>query len=65
MPLLETHPDAARIADNLRRAIELTQLGLALRQPVLDQTHPQGGGVVQMMHEIRLAKEEAWRQSRS
>lgn len=43
MPLRETHPDAARMADNLCRAIELTQLGLALRQAVLDQTHPQTG----------------------
>ena len=29
-----------RIADNLRRAIELTELGLALRQSVLQQDSP-------------------------
>ncbi|MEC4889744.1 MAG: hypothetical protein RI101_06740 [Nitrospira sp.] len=65
MPQVSPHHDAARIADNLRRTIELTELGLALRQAVLRQDHPQGDGLVQVMHEIRLAKEQAWRQSRS
>lgn len=32
--------DDARIADNLRRTIELTELGLALRQSVLQQEKP-------------------------
>ena len=60
-----THIDVARIADNLRRTVELTELGLALRQAVLKERYPQGGGMTQVMHEIRLAKEQAWRQSRS
>ncbi len=34
--------DDARIADNLRRMIELTELGLALRQSVLLQGEPDG-----------------------
>jgi hypothetical protein len=65
MPELAAHPDAARIAENLRRTIELTELGLALRQAVFQQDNPQGDGMTQVMHEIRLAKEQAWRQSRS
>lgn len=60
-----THTDVARIADNLRRTVELTELGLALRQAVLQQRNPQGEGMTQVMHEIRLAKEQAWRQSQS
>ena len=31
-----------RMAANLRRAIELTELGLALRRSVLQQDDPQG-----------------------
>jgi len=65
MPQVATHPDAERIADNLRKTIELTELGLTLRQAMRAQTHPQSQGIVQVMHEIRLAKEQAWRQSRS
>lgn len=60
-----THTDVARIADNLRRTVELTELGLVLRQAVLQQGNPQGEGMTQVMHEIRLAKEQVWRQSRS
>ncbi|MCS6292669.1 MAG: hypothetical protein H8J66_06295 [Nitrospira sp.] len=65
MPQVVTHPDAQRIADNLRKTIELTELALALRQAVLRQNYPQGDGMVQVMHEIRLAKEQAWMQNRS
>ena len=58
--------DQARIAGNLRRAVELTELGLALRQAVLQQRDPHGtSSMTQVMHEIRLTKELAWRQSRS
>ena len=64
LPLPATDTDQARIADNLRRTVELTELGLALRQAVLQQRNPQGEGMTQVMHEIRLAKEQAWRQSR-
>ena len=65
MPLQATDTDLARIAENLRRTVELTELGLALRQAVLQQRDPQGKGMTQVMREIRLAKEQAWRQSRS
>jgi hypothetical protein len=65
MPLSATDIDHARIADNLRRTVELTELGLALRQAVLQQGHSEGNAMAQVMHEIRLAKEQAWRQSRS
>jgi hypothetical protein len=59
------HPDQVRLAENLRRTVELTELGLALRQAVLQQRNPEGEAMTQVMHEIRLAKEQAWRQSRS
>jgi hypothetical protein len=66
MPPPATDIEHARIADNLRRTVELTELGLALRQAVLQQRDPHGTSVMtQVMHEIRLAKEQAWRQSQS
>jgi hypothetical protein len=50
----------------LRRTVELTELGLALRQAVLQERDPHGASsMTHVMHEIRLAKEQAWRQSRS
>lgn len=49
-----------RIASNLRRAIELTELGLDLRRSVIQQHEPQGDAMVQVMREIRRAKEQAW-----
>jgi hypothetical protein len=52
-----------RIATNLRRAIELTELGLALRRSVLQQDEPQGDAMVQVMREIRRTKEQAWQQN--
>ena len=55
----------ARIADNLRRAIELTELGLALRQSVLQQDDSDGDALAEVMRDIRRAKEQAWRQSPS
>ena len=65
LPLPATDTDQARIADNLRRTVELTELGLALRLAVLQQNDPHGtSSMTQVMHEIRLAKEQAWRQSR-
>jgi hypothetical protein len=46
----------------LRRTIELTELGLALRQSVLlQQGYSDGDAMAQVMHEIRLAKEQVWR----
>jgi hypothetical protein len=52
-------PDDARIAANLRRAIELTELGLALRQSVIQQNEPQGDAMVTVMRKIRCANEQA------
>ena len=57
--------DSMRIADNLRRTVELTELGLALRRAVIEQRNGPGEGISQVMHEIRLAKEQAWQQSQS
>jgi len=58
-------PDDAKVAANLRRAIELTELGLRLRRAVLQQQDPQGDAMVQVMREIRRAKEQAWQKSLS
>jgi hypothetical protein len=57
--------DDARIADNLRRTIELTELGLALRQSVLQQGEPDGDAMRKVMREIRRAKEQAWHRNPS
>ena len=61
----QDHIDDARIADNLRRTIELTELGLALRQSVLQQGEPDGDATRKVMHEIRRAKEQAWQRNPS
>ena len=55
----------ARIADNLRRTIKLTELGLALRRSVVQQGTLVGDTMAQVMREIRRAKEQAWQQSPS
>ena len=57
--------EKARIADNLRRTIELTELGLALRRSVVQQGPLVGDAMAQVMREIRRAKEQAWQQSPS
>ena len=57
--------DDARIADNLRRTIELTELGLALRQSKLQQGEPDGDAMKKVMREIRRAKEQAWQRNPS
>ncbi|MDR4464177.1 MAG: hypothetical protein MRJ66_07920 [Nitrospira sp.] len=54
-----------RMAANLRRAIELTELGLALRRSVLQQDEPQGDAMAKVMREIRRAKERAWQKNHS
>lgn len=57
-------PDSAdddRMAENLRRAMELTELTLALRAAALRKQNPTGDAMKQVMHEIRLEKERAWR----
>jgi uncharacterized protein (DUF1697 family) len=57
--------EEARIVDNLRRTIELTELGLALRRSVVQQGNLVGDAMAQAMREIRRAKEQAWQQSPS
>ncbi len=57
--------DDAKIADNLRRTIELTELGLALRRAVLQHDEPQSDAMANVMREIRRAKERAWQQNPS
>jgi len=57
--------DDERIADNLRRTIELTELGLALRQSVLQEGDPDGDAMRKVMREIRRAKEQAWQRNPS
>jgi hypothetical protein len=57
--------DDKRMADNLRCAIELTELGLALRRAVLHQREPNSDAMAQVMREIRRAKERAWQQNPS
>ena len=54
-----------RIADNLRRAIELTKLALALRQAVLQKGASDSDVMAEVMHDIRRTKELAWRQGPS
>ena len=55
--------DDLRIAANLRRTIELTELGLALRRSVLQQREPNGDAMTKVMREIRRAKEQAWQRN--
>jgi len=47
------------MAANLRRAIELTELALALRLAAMRQENP-ACTMADVMHEIRLQKERAW-----
>jgi len=55
----------ARIADNLRRTIELTELGVALRRSVVEQGSLVGDAMTQVMREIWRAKEQTRRQNPS
>lgn len=61
----DDNAEEAWIADNLRRTIELTELGLVLRQSVVQQGALVGDAMIQVMREIRRAKEQAWQQSPS
>ena len=65
MRRLDDNAEDARIADNLRRTIELTELGLALRRSVLQQGEPNGDAMTKVMREIRRAKEQAWQRNLS
>ena len=65
MPQRTDQVDDTRIAENLRRTFELTQLGLALRAAVL-QHHASGEDNdiwPQVMRDVRRAKERAWQQN--
>lgn len=53
-----------RMAANLRRGLELTELALGLRLAAMRKQNP-ACTMADVMHEIRLAKEQAWRQNRS
>lgn len=59
--------DEARIAENLRRTVELTELSLALRAAVLRHNAPGGEDDIwaQVMRDVRRAKEQAWQQNPS
>ena len=61
----EDNAEDVRIADNLRRTIELTELGLALRRSVVEQGSLVGDAMTLVMREIRRAKEQTWRQNHS
>ncbi|MDF0676271.1 MAG: hypothetical protein P0120_18325 [Nitrospira sp.] len=65
MQRYSSQPDDERIAANFRQAIELTELGLALRRSVLQQDEPQDDDMVKVMREIRRAKERAWQKNHS
>ena len=64
-PLMPDKADQARIAENLRRTIELTEVALALRAAVVRQQDPHCDPMKKVMHEIRLEKERAWQQNPS
>ena len=53
-----------RMVANLRRGIELTELALAVRLAAMRQDNP-ACTMADVMHEIRLAKERAWRQNQT
>jgi len=57
--------DEARQAANLCRAVELTELCLALRCAVLGPQFSHHEAMKQVMQEIRLSRERAWRRSPS
>jgi hypothetical protein len=65
MPQVSAHSEQAKITENLRRTIELTELALALRAAVLQQQDPHSDPMKKVMHDIRLAKEQAWQQNPS
>lgn len=53
-----------RMAANLRQGIELTELALVLRLAAMRQRNP-ACTMADVMHEIRLTKERAWRPSQT
>lgn len=57
--------EAVHITENLLRTAELTDLCLQLRVAVLRQEYPDREVFQKVMSEVRQAKEQAWRQSRS
>jgi hypothetical protein len=65
MPQGLARSEQAKISENLHRTIELTELALALRAAVIRQQDPTGDPMKRVMHEIRLAKEQAWQRNPS
>ena len=59
----DDNAEEARIANNFRRTIELTELALALRASAVRQDDPNCDPMVQVMREIRRAKDLAWQKS--
>lgn len=51
--------DDAKVVANLHCAIESTELGLALRRSVVQQSDLRSDTMAKVMHEIRCAKERA------
>jgi hypothetical protein len=63
MQQLDDDIENARIVNNLRRTIKLTELALALRALVVRQEDPTCDPMVRVMREIRQAKDLAWGKS--
>lgn len=63
-PPRDNHAEQNRMAANLQKAVELTELALDLRLSVMRRQKPDCT-MEDVMHEIRLAKEQAWRPSHS
>lgn len=54
-----TQAELDRMSANLQKAIELTELALALRLAAMRHTNS-AATMADVMHEIRLQKEAAW-----
>lgn len=64
MQLQDDQREVERMSANLQRGIKLTELALSLRLAALQQNNP-ACTMVDVMHEIRLAKERAWQANRT
>ncbi len=60
----DTQEELDRMSANLQKAIDLTELALALRLAAMRQNNP-AATMADVMHEIRVAKERAWHSSHS
>jgi hypothetical protein len=59
----DDNAEDARIADNVRRTIELTELALALRASAVRQDDPNCDSMGRVMREIRRVNDLAWQKS--